>query len=342
MTAPAPTRGDKQELLPIVYMSQYRLQEPLTETADYMDDSSKPKCMICGKSFCVGRSLDWNGSGPYPRKCYGLCTRHYVSAFFAADPQGRQLAENTIRDEVPLLYRFAEFNTFKARGDRAAHLSVVREAVVGWAQAMVEGWGKVVPGTNAGSLYLYADRTRNYSGNGCGKTHLAYSAFKYIARRTVTADISSDPTGAEPVLTCALVDIQEIVAEFWRRKSKVCDGGQVSYGYSTWNGTNRGGSFDDYVANLAAAPVLLIDDIGHGSYTGRNGEPNLAATTAEAIIDQRANNRLPTLYTSNYAPDDLGKKIGTRAASRIFRGNCTKVIRVEAPDYAMGPSFQAT
>ena len=335
MTAPAPTRGDKQELSPLVNMSRYRLQVPLTETADYMGGSSKPKCMICGKSFCVGRSLDWKGSGHYPRKWYGLCTRHYISAFFAGATLNRIMAEAAILSKVPLLYRFAEFNTFKARGDRAAHLSVVREAVVDWAQAMVEGWDKVVPGTNAGSLYLYAGRTRNYTGNGCGKTHLAYSAFKYIARRTMAENSHAcDPTDETPVLTCAIVDIQDIVSGFFKLKA-AAEGEHVWCNFEVWSSKGTRGSFDDYVANLAAAPVLLIDDIGHGSYTGRNGEPNLAATTAETIIDQRANNRLPTFYTSNYAPDDPGKKIGTRAASRIFRGNCTKVIRVEAPDYAM-------
>lgn len=47
---------------------------------------------------------------------------------------------------------------------------------------------------------------------------------------------------------------------------------------------------------------------------------------------------LPTLYTSNFTPDDLGEKVGTRAASRIFRNGCHQV-RVQAPDYSMEQSM---
>ena len=340
MRASAPAvKEESRELKPLVDIDSFRLEVPLQESSDYMGDSFKPACLICGRRFKVGRSIDWNCSGARPRKWYGLCCSHYVSSFFAADPGGRASAEALIQKRLLPLYRGAEFNTFKAAGKLAAHLGGVREDVVGWAKAVAAGWGRAAGGgNNAGSLYLYADRTRSHTGNGCGKTHLACSAFKYIARRTMAADMLIDPTDGDPVITCAFIDIQNIVAEFWKLKAKAGQGEEVSYGFSTWNGQNRFGDFNAYLANLAKAPFLFVDDIGRGNHTNRNGEPNLAATTAETITDLRASSMLPTLYTSNFAPDELGRRIGTRAASRVFRSGCS-VIRIEAPDYAMAQSL---
>ena len=97
------------------------------------------------------------------------------------------------------------------------------------------------------------------------------------------------PTGDDPLLTCALVDIQDIVSGFFKRKADAdAKGERFRCSFKVWSSEGTRGSFDDYLANLAAAPVLIIDDIGHGGYTGRNGEPNLAATIAETIIDHRA------------------------------------------------------
>lgn len=72
---------------------------------------------------------------------------------------------------------------------------------------------------------------------------------------------------------------------------------------ANWNGISS--TFDDYIRHVAATPVLFIDDIGQGRYTDRDGNPGLAGTTFEAIADARAANGQPTLYTSNYGPEEL-------------------------------------
>lgn len=121
------------------------------------------------------------------------------------------------------------------------------------------------------------------------------------------------------------------------RRRADADGGRPNYNYKDWNGVGRSGYFDDYLANLASAPVLFVDDIGQGRYTDRNNNATVAGTTFETIVNARALNMLPTLYTSNFHPAELGQQTGSRAASRIFRGQCVTVA-VQAPDYAMGQS----
>ncbi len=324
-----------KDLKPLFDFSQYRLKVPLHEVPFGASDSDKPMCMICGFRFNPNPSLGWNATGQHPRNQYGLCNRHYISAFYAADPGGRLLAEAEILAKVPRPYRAAEFNTFRATGACAGLLREARAAVASWTHAVVEGWGRMLGTGASGSLYVYGCKTASGTGNGCGKTHLAYASFKHIARLTAIANTSrihSDPTLA-PILSCAFIDVQEIVAEFLRRRGKN-EGTTVWYNLDNWNGVRQSKTFDEYLAHLAAAPVLFVDDIGHGRYSDKNGHPNFASATFETIADARAQNMLPTLYTSNYAPDRLGDVIGTRAASRIFRSDC-RLVQVLGPDYSL-------
>ncbi len=327
--------GERSDLKPLFDFNQYRLKVPLQEVPFGALDNDKPECLICGFRFNPNPSLCWNATGQHPRRWYGLCNRHYISAFYAADPTGRLLAEAEILAKVPQPYRAAEFNTFRATGACAGLLREARAAVASWTHAVVAGWGRTLGSGAAGSLYVYGCKTASGTGNGCGKTHLAYASFKHIARLTAIANashITSDPT-LKPILSCAFIDVQEIVSEFLSKRDKN-DGSTVWYNFDNWGGVRQSKTFDEYLAHLAAAPVLFVDDIGHGSYSDKNGNPNFASRTFETIADARALNALPTLYTSNYAPDALGDVIGTRAASRIFRSDC-KLVQVQAPDYAL-------
>jgi hypothetical protein len=329
-SATAAAAGESSELDNVVGIDSYRLDEPLVETGQ---SGQKAVCRICGTHFNVGASLGWNQDGTFARKWYALCNRHYISAYFHSDPEGRKAVEAALGRLVPPLYRDAEFNTFKAKGACGSHLADVRDAVVGWAKAVVQGRQRHGSSAGAGNLYVSGSRSGSYTGNGCGKTHLAYAAFKYVARRTVTSNSACDPTAEKPVLTCDIIDIQNVVAEF---RSKLADsnGEPVWYNFVKWDGKCASTGYDDYVRHVAATPVLIIDDVGQGRHADRDGEPGLAGTTIDTIADARAANGLPTLYTSNYTPAELGDRVGTRAASRIFRGGC-KQIRVEAPDYGM-------
>lgn len=330
--------GEGQELEPLLNLDSSKLKVPLQDTA-FVSDADKPSCFLCRARFSVGQSLGWKGIGPSTRADYGLCPRHYISAYYAVDPDGLEAVEDALRQRLPPQYRDAEFNTFNASGQCGGHLASVRKSLVDWAGEIVKDWWTTAGRSNAGSVYLYANESSRYTGNGCGKTHLAYSAFKYIARRTVTGNMAGDPTET-PVFRCAFIDIQSEVAEFRRRKQE--NGSEtVWYNFDLWNGGRKSGTFDDYLANLAEAPVLFIDDIGTGRYFDRNDNPSLAATTFETIVDARAASGLPTLYTSNFGPNELGGRVGTRAASRAFRAGCN-VIRMQAPDYGMEQSALKT
>lgn len=336
-TATPTAAGERPDLKPLVDISKYRLKVPLHEVPSSAPATDKHECMLCRKRFSVGKSLPLNADTSHPRQWYGLCTRHYMNLFYAADPRGRQAIEAKLQRLVPRLYHAAEFNTFKATGPCRDHLAEVRDAVARWTQSVLSGWAQPAVASGAGSIYVYGCPTRSYTGNGCGKTHLAWSAFKHIARWTTKCPKSSDED-AGPVLACDFIDIQDIATEFLMRRADA-DGGRPNYNYKEWDGVGRSGSFDDYLANLASAPVLFVDDIGQGRYTDRYGNPTVAGTTFETIVNARAQNMLPTLYTSNYAPADLGQQTGSRAASRIFRGQCVTVA-VQAPDYAMAQCAQ--
>jgi DNA replication protein DnaC len=86
------------------------------------------------------------------------------------------------------------------------------------------------------------------------------------------------------------------------------------------------GGFDEGIKALAERRVVFIDDIGQGTLRG------MYPQVLESIIDTRANASLPTFYTSNFSPDELAKRIGVRAASRITRPDCV-VHCLKAPDY---------
>ena len=62
---------------------------------------------------------------------------------------------------------------------------------------------------------------------------------------------------------------------------------------------------------MLQAELLVIDDIGL-----RNSTENFANELYE-VIDERANDELATIYTSNYPIDSLGEILSHQIASRI-------------------------
>lgn len=83
------------------------------------------------------------------------------------------------------------------------------------------------------------------------------------------------------------------------------------------------GNIDKVMAELSTVPLLIMDDIG--------AERTTEWTTERLylIINNRVNNRLPTIYTSNYKLTDLYKHYGAtiiaqRLTSRI-NATCTRI-----------------
>lgn len=60
-----------------------------------------------------------------------------------------------------------------------------------------------------------------------------------------------------------------------------------------------------------SADVLLVDDLGASKVTEFTEEVNFR------LIDWRYKHHLPTLFTSNALPKELGAKLGARVASRL-------------------------
>lgn len=75
------------------------------------------------------------------------------------------------------------------------------------------------------------------------------------------------------------------------------------------------------------ANLLVVDDIGRRKLTDDQAEILLT------IVEERRQN--PTIYTSNFRPDELAEKLGDdRLASRILRG--MNVVEFTGPDRRLG------
>lgn len=76
-----------------------------------------------------------------------------------------------------------------------------------------------------------------------------------------------------------------------------------------------------------AADLLILDDIGSDRETGWLMERFLV------IVDGRLTSLRPTVFTTNYDLEDLDKRIGMRAASRILGHNLQ--VLVQGPDWRL-------
>ena len=73
------------------------------------------------------------------------------------------------------------------------------------------------------------------------------------------------------------------------------------------------------------APLLILDDLGSERPTGWVQE------RLYALLNNRWDEMLSTVFTSNYSPNDLEGIIGTRSASRVL-GTCL-TIEIGGPDH---------
>lgn len=78
---------------------------------------------------------------------------------------------------------------------------------------------------------------------------------------------------------------------------------------------------------LLNADLLILDDIGSERETGWTMERLLI------IVDGRLTQQKPTLFTTNYALDDLNVRVGMRVTSRIL-GNNLQVL-MQGPDWRL-------
>ena len=73
------------------------------------------------------------------------------------------------------------------------------------------------------------------------------------------------------------------------------------------------------------APLLILDDLGSERPTGWVQE------RLYSLLNNRWDEMLSTVFTSNYSPNDLEGIIGTRSASRVL-GTCL-TIEIDGPDH---------
>jgi DNA replication protein DnaC len=117
---------------------------------------------------------------------------------------------------------------------------------------------------------------------GTGKTHLAFAALRAVA-----------------------LDAAE-------------RGGRIAYRVTTHPDFNHllrpksDGSHEYALDPFAEADLLVFDDLGAGKQT------DWTADSLHRLVDRRWSDNLPTIYTTNLAPDDLTAAVGQRIVSRVF------------------------
>lgn len=114
---------------------------------------------------------------------------------------------------------------------------------------------------------------------GSGKTHTAYGILKHLHEMKLTAKLHNT--------TELMFDIKR-------------DFDRSVYDKMRW---------DERLTDFRG--VLILDDIGAERVT------DFVAETFYLIINQRYNEMLPTIFTSNLPISELADRIGDRAASRI-------------------------
>ncbi|MEU3020830.1 ATP-binding protein [Nocardiopsis sp. NPDC007018] len=113
---------------------------------------------------------------------------------------------------------------------------------------------------------------------GVGKTHQAYGAL----RRLSIVGIGCGPVAAS---------ITDVFAKMRPRP-----------------GVDSEAVFEAY----ASAPLAFIDDLGAAKVTEWTEE------VTYRLVNHRYEHQLPTIFTSNAAPKDLGERVGERVASRLM------------------------
>ncbi|WP_421616947.1 primosomal protein DnaI [Brevibacillus sp. TJ4] len=80
-------------------------------------------------------------------------------------------------------------------------------------------------------------------------------------------------------------------------------------------------SYVDKLELLKQVPVLILDDIGAENLT-----PWVRDEILGVILNQRVNNHLPTLFTSNYALEELEEHLSISNGNRIERTKAARIM----------------
>ena len=93
------------------------------------------------------------------------------------------------------------------------------------------------------------------------------------------------------------------------------------------NGPEGEGERDAWAESVKNAEFLVLDDLGAEKTSGWVQERLFV------LINHRYREELPTVYTSNVSPGELGARIGERTASRVIE--TSEFVSLEGPDYRL-------
>ncbi|MEI8306015.1 MAG: ATP-binding protein [Chloroflexales bacterium] len=131
---------------------------------------------------------------------------------------------------------------------------------------------------------------------GAGKTHLAAAAANQVLDR------------GEPVLFTVVPDLLDHLRATFGPTSEV--------------------GYDERFEQVRSVGLLVLDDLGTESATG------WAREKLYQLLNHRYNQELPTIITSNRAPDSLDPRVLSRMYQMAFGG---EILRVAAEDYRKRP-----
>ncbi len=86
--------------------------------------------------------------------------------------------------------------------------------------------------------------------------------------------------------------------------------------------------YDERFEQVRSVGLLVLDDLGTESATG------WAREKLYQLLNHRYNQELPTIITSNRAPDSLDPRVLSRMSQMAFSG---EILRVAAEDYRKRP-----
>jgi hypothetical protein len=156
----------------------------------------------------------------------------------------------------------------------------------------------LVAGKRSWPLYLHGKA-------GTGKTSAALVMLDHtrtVGTATVSADIADWWAG--------FVDVRNIV--------RIKLGLERNPGqWSRSDGTSGPVSWESLLSRFAAAPLIVMDEIG----SGQSGPSDFPMNTLLEVLDRRANNPVkPFVVTSNLNPNELAKVYDDRVADRVLCG----------------------
>jgi len=130
------------------------------------------------------------------------------------------------------------------------------------------------------------------------------------------------PVGCGKSYTLAAIARQRIESGAWpvelHNWERFLSGLRAGYG-------GKAGETDRLILQTMTAAVLLIDDLSIGT-----SESEFSIKTLYSILDYRIEHGLPTFFSANRNPDQIGKAYDLRIASRI-KGHC-QIIHYDGKD----------